>query len=520
MIIMAFLIKRPAIFIFLLFSINFLNTEGQTTEIYKVKEQEADSLALLEKHEDAVNLLLSVIDDYGKELQPQELSRIEYKIGYSLMHAGLDAEAMKYFRKVIRMSKDPSLKDMLNDAMTGLGKTFEYLGKHDSAFYWYLQAYKQVGESGDTLRKARSARNMAQLLRVLNRFDEAQYYCLQAVKLIPGINDYKVVANIYNETAYLFELADILDSAAYYYLRLIDLSIASGYQKGESAGYSNLASVFKRQKRYPDALAYEMKGIEIDKKINDAFGLMNSYIGLSETYLLTGEYDKALRALDEASELCDTVWLPQAAGIKLGYYNIFKAEKKYAKALEYYEAYNRLEGQINQAESRRQVTELLAHFETEKKEQQIKLLEQANALKGNRIKLLLIMISAVVLLSIAGGIISAQVIKRKNERITGMILEMRNYMLMLKNNRLIGNHSPGENKRTEFLKEQFSFTHREAEIMNLIIDGLSNEEIAAKLFVSANTIKFHIKNIYLKLDVKNRVQALIKTSFDDQSDNS
>jgi ATP/maltotriose-dependent transcriptional regulator MalT len=38
--------------------------------------------------------------------------------------------------------------------------------------------------------------------------------------------------------------------------------------------------------------------------------------------------------------------------------------------------------------------------------------------------------------------------------------------------------------------------------------GYSNQEIAEKLFVSLNTIKTHITNIFLKLDVKRRTQAV------------
>ena len=40
--------------------------------------------------------------------------------------------------------------------------------------------------------------------------------------------------------------------------------------------------------------------------------------------------------------------------------------------------------------------------------------------------------------------------------------------------------------------------------------GLSNEEIADKLFISLNTVKTHSSNIFLKLDVKRRTQAVEK----------
>ncbi|RUT09983.1 DNA-binding response regulator [Dulcicalothrix desertica PCC 7102] len=50
---------------------------------------------------------------------------------------------------------------------------------------------------------------------------------------------------------------------------------------------------------------------------------------------------------------------------------------------------------------------------------------------------------------------------------------------------------------------------RELEILRLIVDGMSNTEIAAKLFLSPNTIKTYIKNLMKKLSVNDRVQAAV-----------
>jgi LuxR family maltose regulon positive regulatory protein len=41
-----------------------------------------------------------------------------------------------------------------------------------------------------------------------------------------------------------------------------------------------------------------------------------------------------------------------------------------------------------------------------------------------------------------------------------------------------------------------------------LANGISNKEMAQKLFVSENTVKFHLKNVYSKLGVSNRLQAI------------
>jgi len=60
-------------------------------------------------------------------------------------------------------------------------------------------------------------------------------------------------------------------------------------------------------------------------------------------------------------------------------------------------------------------------------------------------------------------------------------------------------------------KEDYSLTARENEILDQLAKGLRNKEIAEQLFVSVNTIRTHIYNIYEKLHVNSRIEALNKT---------
>src|SRR5258706_6337184 len=51
-------------------------------------------------------------------------------------------------------------------------------------------------------------------------------------------------------------------------------------------------------------------------------------------------------------------------------------------------------------------------------------------------------------------------------------------------------------------------THRELEILHLVTDGLSNQAIAGQLFLSEGTVKWYLKQIYSKLHVGSRTQAI------------
>lgn len=66
-------------------------------------------------------------------------------------------------------------------------------------------------------------------------------------------------------------------------------------------------------------------------------------------------------------------------------------------------------------------------------------------------------------------------------------------------------HEPDPN-----LLNQFGISPRELDVLEHVAKGMTNDEIASQLFVSTNTVKTHLANLYVKLDVKRRTQAVEK----------
>jgi LuxR family maltose regulon positive regulatory protein len=74
--------------------------------------------------------------------------------------------------------------------------------------------------------------------------------------------------------------------------------------------------------------------------------------------------------------------------------------------------------------------------------------------------------------------------------------------------RLMQKIQPKENTENPSFIE--TLTAKEIEIIGLLSEGLPNKTIADKLLVSLGTLKWHLHNIYSKLQVKNRTQALLE----------
>lgn len=81
----------------------------------------------------------------------------------------------------------------------------------------------------------------------------------------------------------------------------------------------------------------------------------------------------------------------------------------------------------------------------------------------------------------------------------------------------LSNYYAAANKKFPLITEHLinhklpePLSEREMDILKLLYEGVSNNQIAAQLFISNNTLKTHLKNIYFKLDVNNRYSVIVK----------
>ena len=65
-----------------------------------------------------------------------------------------------------------------------------------------------------------------------------------------------------------------------------------------------------------------------------------------------------------------------------------------------------------------------------------------------------------------------------------------------------------ETKRMALFCEKYELTNREKEILELLVQGLSDLEISSKLFISNNTVRFHISNLLKKTNSQSRIDVV------------
>jgi len=111
------------------------------------------------------------------------------------------------------------------------------------------------------------------------------------------------------------------------------------------------------------------------------------------------------------------------------------------------------------------------------------------------------------------GELLCQILKRRDSVQLGdsqdpTLAYIRRIVKAFGNNAAAENLAPSANIIAPLKKEDFS--EREVEILKLVASGLGNRDLAARLFLSEATVKWHLHNIYVKLNVSNRSGAVAR----------
>ncbi len=431
------------------------------------------------------------------------------------------------------------------------GMNSRYQIKYRESVNYHKQALNYWDKTTDTLGKIKSLNSLGVSLRRLNNEKEAMNYYLEALKLARAINHTKSIAVALNGIGNVFVNIKQYNKALPYFKEALEMEKKLDNKKGINYDLSNIGEVFVYVHEYDSAELYYHKALEIAKELNykdnisinyNCIGylyqqkgdlaksnkyyslaipkleeyngkryLSNTLINLGCNYTNLHNYKQASTYINEGLNLALDINSPE--NIILGYTALseyYNSISNYNLALINYKKSITLRDSINSQESKQNIAALEAVYENQIKDKHIKNLQyQANLQKNQNILQWTVIIFLVLVVT---GLFVFYRLKRKNNML--VVDQMRNdiqeYIHRIENFESTQNQ---EDETDTFNKnvEQFGLTERETDVLLLISQGLRNEEIANKLFLSVSTIKTHTRNIFVKLDVRNRIEAVRKT---------
>ncbi len=474
---------------------------------------------------------------------------------------------LKIYKKTIR--KRPIRYDMLDTALylskklnynkgmaiaydrKGLNKRYEL--KYLESVNYHKQSLQYWDNTTDTLGRIKCLNCLGISLRRLNNEKEAMNYYIEALKLAKLSKNNKSIAIALNGIGNVFINIKQYEKALPYFKEALAIETKANNKKGINFGLSNIGEVFVNTHEYDSAFLYYNSALDIAKEIDykhnisinyDCLGylfqqkgefeksnkyyalaipkleeyngkryLSNTLINMGINYSHLNKPDLALKNILRGQNLAREINSPEniilAYGALSDYYEKMSL---FQLALENYKNEVHLRDSITSAETRQNIDALEASYENELKDNEIQKYRYQSHIQEDRNLLQWIII--LFLLLLVSALIVFYRLKRKHNKL--VIVQMRNDIQEYVQQIEKYEHKPDqEEEKITFYKnvEQYGLSEREVDVLLLISKGLKNEEIANTLFVSLSTVKTHTRNIFIKLDVRNRIEAARKTQI-------
>ena len=387
-------------------------------------------------------------------------------------------------------------------------------GHYKESIKTFLEISEYFRKTNDTLPLAFAYSNIGVIYEEMKNPEKAIEYAQKAMRLKMMAGDtLKIASNLNNIGVNYDELLHNPDSAIHYYQKALD--IYKGYHKVDyyATVLNNLGRMYLEKDDY----------LKADENFSKAYAILDS-LGAGndkaavlrnqgELYFALGDIPMATRKMKQSYELYKTIGVSEGL-LKTSELlsKVYLAAGKYGQAASVMQFHNVLKDSLLNFQNQAIVAEMETKYQVKEKNRTIELLKLQEKLRDKQIKWQTILISLMVVLLILAAVLLYSHRRRTQLSQQKLNLELQNYLLQVTEmQHKLDDKSEDCGKKTNLEQiENANLSKQEMKVIRLIAEGYKNAEIAEKLFISQNTVKTHIKNIYSKLDVKNRVEALRK----------
>lgn len=383
-------------------------------------------------------------------------------------------------------------------------------GQYEKAVAMYLDVIEFYKRTNDSLQLGSSFSNLGVAYEEMEQAGKSLEYHKKALKIRILIHDTLNIAYSYNNIGVVFtELLSQPDSALLYYSRADEIfkSTNSLYQSATVS--ANIGHIYLDKNDFSRAKINFDFALSIFDSLNIDQGKANMKRSFGQYYFAKGNDKQAITTLKKSLEINEQLGnKKEILEINKILSKIYIANGNYASATRTMQEITKLNDSLLNIEKQKAIADMETKYQVKEKNKTIEVLRLEEQLHQKQISvrnylIALLILVFVLIVSVLYFIQNKNKLNQKQLR-----LELHNYLLRIDELQVEINEKGDRLKFSEEKLKDYELSEREIEVLKLIAKGYKNSEIAEKMFVSQNTIKTHIKNIYVKLDVKNRVEAL------------
>lgn len=289
---------------------------------------------------------------------------------------------ISYLKQAYEISLKTDNYRIQSNITNQIGYNYYFLSDFNHSIEYFLKTLVICEKQGNKAGISGSHNNIGSIYLELEDTVNALHHNLLALKIRQEIstndNDSKnLIAMSYGNVGKTYFTSGNYTKAMEYYNLCLKISKEVGNKKRESLMLNNIGSIFAEQQKYDDALQYYENALGLYKEIESQENIALCLNNIAEIYFRKKEFQKSidnynasLNISEKNSELSD---------MKTSYdglHNCYLELKNFELAHNYLAKYAAIKDSIYTGESSAQMNELLAKFDSDKKEQEITLLQK------------------------------------------------------------------------------------------------------------------------------------------------
>ena len=395
-------------------------------------------------YEDSALLIAKRIDN------PKFISRTLTNIGAIYRNRSEFAKACTYYNEALKAS--PHFSPWLAETYLEAGISLLRMTELDSATTVLQEGITLVKEHPNSSTEAALYNALGNVKREQNQYEEASALYFQSLKLFEEQKDLKGQTQALSNISNIHNLIGDTDKALNYAMQSLETAKAAGVKSSIAYSYRLLGRIYRKQKKPDDALKayeeailiyqelqakrdigetelsianiqYDLKNfaeainhykrcLSVGKELSDTLMTALGYLNTANALLLIKDYKKAEAYVDSSRVMAEKKNLINTRMDSYGLLSdIYEAEGKYKLSLDNFRTYIHIRDSVEQEQNQLEAQEIEAKFQSEKKDDAIRLLNAENTLKANQQKYLLVIL--VLLLALAVILYSRYNVKQK-----------------------------------------------------------------------------------------------------------
>ncbi len=456
-----------------------------------------------------------------------DLARIYVNIAFVYYSAQEYEKAIPEFNEAATLYQKADEITKEGVQYNNIGIMHRKLGNYSESINYQRKGLEKLEKAGDLKGVTNIYFNIGNIYIFQKHPELALPYYKKAYKMAYTQNDSVLIADANNSLANGFDHLNEKDSALYYYLKAID-----GYAKHnrwvkKAKSEHNVALIYLGKKNYTEAEKMLVSSLNVFRQAPSSMEIEKATVqmGLARVYEATNRQALATKNFEEALGVFRKRGAKTEEKQVLSFMSGLLAKQGlYKEAYEKQSDYIIMKDSIQNSEITSKVLELTEKYEAKKKQNKILALQNKNEIAKREEWFVISLSIGILSILIIAFILYYQRRMKEIEEFKAKLKQSAKELDILRHNIANGatqyllpcKYSLSRNDVNTYLKEALS--ERELDVFMLLLKGITNRDIAEKLFVSVNTVKFHLQNIYVKLDVDNRTDAILSVSEKEPSE--